>query len=529
MARTDYGAILSTVIKDTSDAVREVNGTSSLIAPNQWGTAIRTMHSDSDYENALEQMIEETATGDIASFSDGANDIPLKSLTCTINPVQDLHGQDYPYPSGGGKNKLGYTSGKTHTEHGITFVVDSDGNTKVTSSGASEGGSFFNYYTLKLPVGTYYLQAFVNGSIWAYASGGKFRLYVAYNGGGYNFGGTLEVTDASKDIVVYIQAMSGMTYNDTVQLMISEGSTAPTKWSPYSNICPITGHTELNLVHTGANLWDEEWENGTINSTTGEDEPNSNYIRSKNYIRIEENTGYFYVTSTALRLVYYDKNKSFVGIANANNAVVTSPANAYYVRFYPNSSSYGSVYKNDISINYPSTDTSYHAYTGTTTTTDLGTTVYGGTLDVVSGVLTTTHALVTLDGTTNWISDTASNFRYFDSEMTALNTTAWETNVRSNLFAKQGTFPYCQINGAKKIRVVFNINDTSVTTVAQLQALLTQTNLQAVYPLATPTTTQLTPQEVKSLLGSNNIYHDCNGQVAVVYRANGQLYVAQHS
>ena len=59
--------------------------------------------------------------------------------------------------------------------------------------------------------------------------------------------------------------------------------------------------------------------------------------------------------------------------------------------------------------------------------------------------------------------------------------------------------------------------------------MLSDNGLQVAYKLATPTTTQLTPQEVKSLLGSNNIYHDCNGQVAVTYKANGELYVEQHS
>ena len=41
------------------------------------------------------------ASGSIASFSDGADNLPLKSLVVNINPVQDLHGQESPYPAGG--------------------------------------------------------------------------------------------------------------------------------------------------------------------------------------------------------------------------------------------------------------------------------------------------------------------------------------------------------------------------------------------------------------------------------------------
>ena len=47
-------------------------------------------------------VITETASGSIASFSDGADNLPLKSLVVNINPVQDLHGQESPYPAGGG-------------------------------------------------------------------------------------------------------------------------------------------------------------------------------------------------------------------------------------------------------------------------------------------------------------------------------------------------------------------------------------------------------------------------------------------
>ena len=89
MARTDYGAILSTVIKDTSDAIREVNDTSSLIAPNQWGTQIRTMHSDSDYQNVLSGLEQKTISDvAVASFTDGLGNIDFPSLKVAITPVQ---------------------------------------------------------------------------------------------------------------------------------------------------------------------------------------------------------------------------------------------------------------------------------------------------------------------------------------------------------------------------------------------------------------------------------------------------------
>ena len=63
----------------------------------------------SDVKNTLSHkadVIYDTASGDIASFPDGADGLPVKDLTVGIEPVQDLHGYDSPWPGGSGKNKL---------------------------------------------------------------------------------------------------------------------------------------------------------------------------------------------------------------------------------------------------------------------------------------------------------------------------------------------------------------------------------------------------------------------------------------
>ena len=48
--------------------------------------------------------------------------------------------------------------------------------------------------------------------------------------------------------------------------------------------------------------------------------------------------------------------------------------------------------------------------------------------------------------------------------------------------------------------------------------------VKLVYILATPTTVQLTPTEVKSLLGDNNIWSD-TGDVVAEYRADTTLVI----
>lgn len=58
-------------------------------------------------ETDLNAFPTDTASGSIASFSDGADNLPLKSLVVNINPVQDLHGQESPYPAGAGRTFFG--------------------------------------------------------------------------------------------------------------------------------------------------------------------------------------------------------------------------------------------------------------------------------------------------------------------------------------------------------------------------------------------------------------------------------------
>lgn len=53
---------------------------------------------------------------------------------------------------------------------------------------------------------------------------------------------------------------------------------------------------------------------------------------------------------------------------------------------------------------------------------------------------------------------------------------------------------------------------------------IAMTGVQFVYELVDPVTYQLTPHEVRSLLGSNTIYAD-TGDTSVEYRADIQRYI----
>ena len=106
--------------------------------------------------------------------------------------------------------------------------------------------------------------------------------------------------------------------------------------------------------------WDEEWESGTLD-TNGANAASASRIRSKNYISVLPETNYYFKASETLGLRWYDADKVCISSANttAGNNVKTSPEGAYYLRFAVVDTT---TYNHDISINYPSTDHDYHAW-----------------------------------------------------------------------------------------------------------------------------------------------------------------------
>lgn len=295
---------------------------------------------------------------------------------------------------------------------------------------------------------------------------------------------------------------------------VQAGSGDPSPTNPRA----ISGWTEANVNVSGINTWNEQWEVGGIN-TSGDDVPNTDRIRSKDYILCKANTTYYLKTSLStneIRISYYDKDKTFISQTGwLYNGVFTTPANAYYLRF--NSSSvYGNTYLNDISINYPSTDTTYHAYVGSVVPvswqTEAGT-VYGGELDVTSGTGVKTHVKVDL-GTLNWSKNTETE-TYQD----------WRSNSIASLI-KAIPITEIPIAWCEEYEVIRRGSQTSPYTIGVTSAgnLVIYTNpneyasgddlktalngVNFVYELATPTDFTFNPTSVKSLLGTNNIWAD---------------------
>lgn len=309
-----------------------------------------------------------------------------------------------------------------------------------------------------------------------------------------------------------------------------EGSGDP---SP-TNVRPISGWTGAEVVRCGLNVWDEQWEVGSINPSDGS-LVNTQQIRSKNYIPILPNTSYCFHAGTE-RVSYafwYDANQTFLSATQiaSNNSVKSSPADAHYLKFQC-PTAYGTTYKNDISINYPSTATAYEPYQADTysvTWEDEAGTVYGGSVDIVSGVLTVDRAIVDL-GTLDWSTySTPANHIYrtdigFPSGTPKVSASAELPYAICDTFYPMAYNPISSSdNGAFAIgnsRLV--VIDHRFTSASDFKTAVN--GVMLCYELATPITYQLTPQEITTLLGSNNVWSD-TGAMACGYVANTKLYI----
>lgn len=315
---------------------------------------------------------------------------------------------------------------------------------------------------------------------------------------------------------------------------IQSGSGTP---SP-DNVRPISGHTECVTETNSGNFWDEEWELGIIDTNSGEPTSATNRIRSKNFMSVVGGASYYFYIGTMVGesaskaiAFWYDANEAYLGYNNCNNVAATSPSNARYVKFYC-ASNYGTSYNHDISINYPSTDHEYHAYDGNTYTTALGRTVYGGTLDVVSGELVVDRAMVTLDGSDHAFFNEVSQGTTADGNLYIAYIANSRSGIKPDSVALSNSYEWVDANTTSLHRGQFNtvgsytrfvIADQTLDTLAKWDAWLASNPMQLCYELATPQTYQLTPQEVQTLLGDNNIWS--YGTVEVVYKADIQRWV----
>lgn len=539
----------------TNKADKVTNATAGNFAGlDATGNLIDSGESAEDFAGAIYK----TATpGSIITIEDGADDLPVKELNVSIDPVQDLHGYDNPWPAGGGKNKYPIAIGEdTFVDNGSATHSNSNGALVIVTNASSEAsgvylksgseiGKVFNSLT----------PPFVVSFDIVASSSGTVRV-IACGAGSVETVGTSKVrisrtvTSITTTNFNIYGVRNGATLTVT-NLQIESGSTA-TDYAPYSNICPITGWTGAKVTRTGENLLPMPIESGSYANTmsVSVNQDKSFYVTKTSgsgWTAFDLCTNY-YLPAGTYTFIHSDDGSQNCSCAIINAKTSESITNTRYIKTRTLTFNEG-VYLN---INYSRSATADNVLTklmlfeGTTATADdyvhySGTTisvvfpaeagtVYGGTLDVTTGLLTVDKAEVDL-GTLNWTVATdkvrrfgatfPSNAKYVN-EHTALNAISSEyKSVPFSTLYKEDS-PSGIFAAFSATRMAFRNDNFSDAATFKTS----MSGVQLVYELATPVTYQLTPQEIRTLLGVNNIWADTGDITKLIYPVNTDTAMA---
>jgi len=560
-------------LEPSEDATATITGTAAapvlnLGIPKGEAGEVTEAELDAAIATAAPAIIASAGPAEIVSVTDGAEDAPVKKLVVNIEPVQDLHGYDSPWPAGGGKNLFdidrwtdasSYPGSGAYSYH-YSDLVQLEPNTTYAASAIGSAVSATTYLVV---------QTYTNGEEWNAA--GSAIANIIQNGapqssktfatgetGRVRYGYRVASSAEPSEELALIKA--------TIKIQIEEGS-AVTAWTPYSNICPITGWDSVKIFRRNQNLWNPDfysplakitdqadafygfygtnirvWSdvyatkpggmlgssaavgNLTVSADCGNvSETNSFTFRifylyadgTAGYngnIRIDNNqdTRREYRDSVAGKICNGFNISCSSGISNTNGRIkdimVSLDGSTVYVE--PQS----------IDYNIP-----LPAEAGT---------VYGGTLTINSDG----SGELVVDWQKSKMSDlrwsySSSNNRFESQYMTsAAVATSGNLNVicsrykavtnRSGADVQNGEIAFNSTNANNPYLVV---KDSQFTSKDEFVASLTD-NDEIIYRLRTPTAYPLTAPQIRTLLGANNIWADA-GPVSVEYTADTKAYI----
>ena len=280
-------------------------------------------------------------------------------------------------------------------------------------------------------------------------------------------------------------------------------------------------------IMTGFNQWDEEWENGYIQDSTGNNLTGNSWIRSKNYCAIFPNTTYYFCnkgTTANADLYFYDSDKTYLGRYTGGhqtltgvNQTFTTPVNAYYMRFYM-SDAYGTTYNHDICINLHwdgERDGEYepyeeHSYPIDDSWVGMGIPkldssnklYFDGDTYASDGTVMGRYATITFDGSDDEGWKIYGGARMYPNAIP--NFVAPANGVIANIFTDKGFTVYdkshlpssaidtygVSASDATSSYMLFNFNTTDLATA---KAWLSANPITVMYEVATPTTAEAEP------------------------------------
>lgn len=378
-------------------------------------------------------------TGNPAQFCPVAG-YPL-GVKAKWEPAQD--GSGTPYPAGGGKNLFNpaWMPEKT-LNGGLTWAITSDGT--VTANGTENRTSYYDSDYFSLPAGTYTISAMPHFRISILNRDADDATTIAAQVIGRSCTFTVE-NDIQNASLFF--AASGTLDNVSAKPQIEKGTTA-TAYAPYENIRPIKGRDRVTVTRCGENLIDiradlalYDGNKSYSNSEKRIIKPHTlvvgltgnNYLSKDNIEsytisdgRIQFNsksTGYGIgvgimlipgetysigwggsaLTLGTINVAYYAEDGTYLSMSNKNTFTV--PLDAVYSAIIFRGSDTKDIaitFENIMFVHGTTAPTTYSPYTGQTATIALPRTIYGGTVDAVTGDGQDKLGLVTFDGSEAW-------------------------------------------------------------------------------------------------------------------------------
>ena len=452
-----------------------------------------------------------TVTGRIVSFLT-KRIAPLK-IEADLEPIQDLHGQDAPYPPGGGDNLLPPLS--TETKNYVTLTND---NGQYTLSGTASANTFFTVdLATPLDAGVYTWQLFNPSAI----SGITCYLLLETGNTSLTCSNANQVSagfSVSNKINSFrIRVDSGTALsNFKLSPTLTKGSNELPAFKPYSNICPITGHTGAVVNVNDGNWFDET--NAKTNKYLESDgaEHNSTGWKLSDYIPVKPNTQYTFQPNSSSGGVakswFYDANKNGISYIASGEQTFTTPSNCAFMRFsYRDTST-------EIMLNLGSSALPYVAHDGSSVTLTFGSTVYGGKLTVNedgSGTVVGDVKEKVFSAFDLWTTITGFSFgRLYILDVKSsggVNATDYITSILP-------TNIDVAVYSTRRNDTTFYFYFPESTTREEAETLLS--GMQIIYPLATPITLTLSPGQVNALKGNNTVWVDDSDNISVTYQSN---------
>ena len=324
--------------------------------------------------------------------------------------------------------------------------------------------------------------------------------------------GTLEITFA--DLQEKSASGAVASFNTALAMPLASCNIAVNAWqegsgdpSPVNNR-PIHGFSEVNATRAGKNLFGGMYGNRFnlfIPKNTAFTVSTAN-TSANTYIMLYDKNGDS-ITQYAITNIDSTTNRKYNNIPNTINVDI------YQVRFFNSSSG-------DYQISY-SSDTAYEPYvTPTIYTIQLGQEVYGADIDVVNGVATITHRIVTLDGSSDeyWFNYSAGNGYYITlSDMDILN----NGDVICNWLNKYSGVSNLGIRLGFNNNVVYVYQVNTISGVSDLTSwadYLSNNPLEVFYPLATPIEISLSDIPTLSTIIGNNSFASDSGSIELKYK-----------